>query len=471
MATALTPLAGFGLIAGFTAFMLVAVQLAFRHRAFNTRISFLLAGARLPWQLSGFAIAATWTWAIAVFVAAEKAYLTGWVGLFWFAVPNILALAVFSFGAKRIREIAPVGFTLSGAMRDRFSPRVQHAYQLTLISLATASSAVQLLAGGLIASTLTGIDFTVITIALAGAAMLYTFRVGFGASVLSDLVNLVFILGFGGLISVWIVREASWTTLVDGLGGVSGQHTSLFTGAGALVFLTFGINSVVTLLTGPWGDNNYWQFGWATEQRHVQKAFLFGAALFALIPVTMGIVGLTAAGAGLDVANTQLTNLAAILHWLPAWTVYPFLLYVLGVLITTIDSNYSVIAAFMGHDFSRGRDDANAVKRARLAIVGLTALSVGIANLPGITLIELWFFYGTFRIATFLPTVFALFTRRPSEFGMFWGITAACAIGVPLSAYGNLLGDWRATVAAALLTMAISGTIAFTVKPVRRNTR
>lgn len=39
---------------------------------------------------SAMSIAATWIWAPALFVSAEKAYANGFVGLFWFLVPNIL---------------------------------------------------------------------------------------------------------------------------------------------------------------------------------------------------------------------------------------------------------------------------------------------------------------------------------------------------------------------------------------------
>lgn len=448
---------GWAVILTFAVIMMTVMHFAFRSRAVNTRVGYLLGGGKMPWWFSGAAIAATWTWAIAVFVGAERAYLNGWVGLFWFAVPNILALILFSFGAKKVVHKYPNGFTLSGLMRERYSPRVQRAYHVTLISLATASCAVQLLAGGLIASNLTGINFFAMTVALAVIAMAYTMRPGFGASVVSDFMNLVFIVLFGGTIAVWIFREAGWDTFTAGLSGASGEYTGLIGGAGGLLFFTFAINSIIGLLTGPWGDQNYWQFSWATDHRHVQRAFLLGAFIFAFIPLTMGVLGIIAAGAGLQPVTTQLTNLAAVMAFLPEWTLYPFMLYVFGVLITTIDSNYSVIAAFMGHDFSRGKGDRQAVRRARLAVIAVTAAAVIIANYPGITLLQLFFIYGTFRIATFLPTVFTLFTDWTSERGMFWGITAACVIGVPMMTYGNLSGDWRYSAGAAMLTMIISG--------------
>lgn len=66
------------------------------------------------WLMSALSIAATWIWAPALFVSTEKAYSTGWVGLFWFLVPNALCLVIFIPFAKRIRKEMPEGMTLSG---------------------------------------------------------------------------------------------------------------------------------------------------------------------------------------------------------------------------------------------------------------------------------------------------------------------------------------------------------------------
>ena len=63
------------------------------------------------WIMSAFSIAATWIWAPALFVSTEKAYTTGWVGLFWFLVPNALCLVIFIPFAKKIRKEMPDGMT------------------------------------------------------------------------------------------------------------------------------------------------------------------------------------------------------------------------------------------------------------------------------------------------------------------------------------------------------------------------
>ena len=63
---------------------------------------------------TAMSVAATWIWAPALFTSAEKAYTSGWPGLFWFLVPNVSCLLLFIPFAKKIRERMPRGITLSG---------------------------------------------------------------------------------------------------------------------------------------------------------------------------------------------------------------------------------------------------------------------------------------------------------------------------------------------------------------------
>ena len=69
-----------------------------------------------------FSVAAAWIWAPALFVSAETAYTQGWVGLFWFVIPNVSCLVLFSFFAAKLRDRFPSGFTLSGYMRNYNCP-------------------------------------------------------------------------------------------------------------------------------------------------------------------------------------------------------------------------------------------------------------------------------------------------------------------------------------------------------------
>lgn len=90
---------------------------------------------------SAMSVAATWIWAPALFVSAEKAYINGFVGLFWFLVPNVLCLILFIPFAKRIRERMPKGISLAGFMGEQYhSEKVKGIYLFQLGSLAILST-------------------------------------------------------------------------------------------------------------------------------------------------------------------------------------------------------------------------------------------------------------------------------------------------------------------------------------------
>ncbi|MFQ8761810.1 MAG: sodium:solute symporter family transporter [Intestinimonas sp.] len=179
-------------------------------------------------------IAATWIWAPALFTSAEKAYTNGIPGLFWFLVPNILCLLIFVPFGKRMRAQAPEGITLSGYMKQRYhSTSVHGIYLFELSALSVLSTAVQLLAGAKILAAATGWPFWLLTVVLASIAFSYSQYSGIRASVLTDAIQMVFMLGCCALLVPWALSaDTGVSSLVQGLAGSSG-NTPVFLAARA----------------------------------------------------------------------------------------------------------------------------------------------------------------------------------------------------------------------------------------------
>ena len=455
----MTPVTGWALILAFFAFFMGVTWYAARNHDLSSKAGFLVASRDLGWVQAAFSIAATWIWAPALFVAAQQAYVHGWVGAFWFTVPNVLCLVIFAWFARRARELFPDGFTLSAAARERYSPRVQVLYLIAMIGLSVASFAVQLLAGAVVVTALTGIPFAAVTLALSVGTLSYTAYAGLRGSVVTDWLQMVVIgvVGCGLALAVTIIAGPS--VLARGLHGMDGTYTSLTSGAGAGVFWSFGLSTSIGLLSGPFGDQSFWQRAWAVRKEHVARSFLLGAAIFAVVPIVMSMLGFAAAGGAVPVTNPTLTNLAAILHWLPQWTVVPFLLYVFSGLVSTMSSQLAALSSFVGHDFLRG-DATRAVFHARWSMLVFAALAVAIALIPGLTVVQLFIFYGTLRACTLVPTM--LMIARPgrlSERWAFWGILGSLVLALPMSAYGNLTGTVPFVVAGSLAAIGVSGTL------------
>jgi len=208
-------LVGFVLIFGGLAYLMswmLTKNLSF------SKAQYLLANRRLKFWESSFSISATWIWAPALFVSAFQAYTNGWIGLFWFLIPNILCLLLFSMFAVKIKNQLPDGYTLSQFMAQRYSSRVQKMYWVTLVGLTVCAFAVQLLAGGALIASLTGIPYLWATIILALIPLTYSLAFGLKASVITDFVKMIMILGIGiFLIPMAITAGGGIDTVLAGL--------------------------------------------------------------------------------------------------------------------------------------------------------------------------------------------------------------------------------------------------------------
>ena len=179
------------------------------------------------------------------------------------------------------------------------------------------------------------------------------------------------------------------------------------------------------------------------------------------------ILGFIAAGNGLAVSNVQNTNLTAIAHWLPLWTVIPSTAMILAGLVSNLDSKLASIASLAGHDLINRQlggmthNETHMRMFAQGAMVLLVFLGIMIANIPGITVLYLFLFYGTLRAATLLPTVITLIRHHAflSEKGMFYGILASLCIGLPLFSYAGANGLTDLKIAGSLISVGASGCI------------
>src|SRR5690348_312029 len=94
---------GLVLLAIFAAASFGVTELA-RKTGRLTKKRYLVANRGVGWRPAAFSIAATWIWAPALFVAAQQGYTHGWVGVFWFTVPNVACLVIFAAFASRMRK-------------------------------------------------------------------------------------------------------------------------------------------------------------------------------------------------------------------------------------------------------------------------------------------------------------------------------------------------------------------------------
>lgn len=449
---------GIVILATYFILMMVATVMFTKKEVDNE--SFHVADRNMETISSAMSIAATWIWAPALFISADKAYNNGLPGLFWFVAPNILCLIIFIPFAKKIRKEMPKGVTISGYMRDKYnSEKVKSIYLFQLVTLTILSTGVQLLAGGKILSTITGIPFALMTVILAGIAYSYSQFSGIKASVMTDALQMILILVACGIFIPWaLTMDMGISNLIIGLTGKTGEYTSLFSGKGLELFFAFGLPTAIGLISGPFGDQCFWQRAFSIKENKIGKAFLFGALMFAIVPISMGILGFIAAGSGYVAIDSGIVNLELITHIFPNWVTIPFLFMIISGLLSTVDSNLCA-AASLTLDIIK----EPSLKISKGAMVILLAIGIFIANIPGITITHLFLIYGTLRATTLLPTIMTLKGIKLSAKGVYIGILTALLIGLPLFAYGTILNISAYKTIGSITTVLSAGIIALLV--------
>lgn len=446
------------------AFILLANYVVNRRRETH-KWSFLVADRRAGWIRTAFSIAAAWVWAPAFFVSAQQAYQNGWVGVFWFTIPNILCLILFSFFAHKIRNQHPKGVTLSEYMCGKYGAGVQKMYAFCLILLSLMSFAVQLLAGGMVISYLSGIEYGLATVLLATVAVIYSHRSGLKASFVTGVIKTLVIVAVGVGSAYFVALNSG--SFVSGLRGVGGDIESLFSGSGGAVFWSFGLSALIGIISGPFADQAFWQRAFAVEKRSVRKSFIVGALLYAITPLTMSVLGFAVAGSGIYVDNVQLVNIIAIDTWLPDWFMGFFVAMITIGLLSTLDASMSAVSSIIGNDFSKPH---RSIRNARASIIILAILGIGVANIPGLTIVGLFIIYGTLRSVSFIPTVLTIGTSmKLSGRGVLLGMASSLLIGLPISAYGNMSGNTVFIVSGSVVTVLVSGIVTVLVSRISRH--
>jgi len=358
--------------------------------------------------------------------------------------------------AKKIRREMPTGITLAGYMKEKYkSNNVKRVYLFQLVGLSVLSTGVQLLAGSKILSTVTGLPFWSLTVILAAIGYSYSQFSGIKASILTDAIQAVFMLLACAGFVFFGLKGCGVGNLASGLAGISGEYTSLFSEKSIELFFGFGLPTTIGLLSGPFGDQSFWQRAFTAKEKHIGRSFFMGALLFGIVPLSMGILGFIGAGSGYQVQEIGVLNFEIITWLFPAWTAIPFLFMIISGLLSTVDSNLCAVSS-LTTDIVK---DSN-LKLIKASMVLLLIAGIGIANIPGLTVTHLFLFYGTLRASTLLPTVLTLKGVKLTSRGITRGVVTALAIGLPIFACGTVWNSGLIKSIGSLTTVLLSGFVA-----------
>ena len=206
------------------------------------------------------------------------------------------------FGCNLYRGCQPQGYTFPQYIRSEYGRGVHVLYLIQFYFLQVCCFAVQIFAGATLMESVSGIPFLHTAAFLACVVIVYSTLGGLRASVATDFVQMALILAVLVVVIPRAVYQAGGVSqIVAGSGGIGGQYGNVFDG---WVVFSFGIPITIGLMSGPIGDQMYWQRGYAIGgDNKVRKAYLIGAALFILVPMSLGLLGFLAAADKVEFAH------------------------------------------------------------------------------------------------------------------------------------------------------------------------
>lgn len=490
MTTFMSETSGYLLLIGFAATMILVTCVYAHWRGARTRESFLAAGRNVRWWIGGPSIAAAWVWAGALFVSIQMAYEKGLPGIFWFTFPNIIALLVFIFLGPRIRKSFINGFTLPQFVAYRLQSRAVHnVFLIPFFFGQLVAVTFNIAAGGHLVHLLTGIPVTFVMPILALTALTYTLIAGLQASIVTDVVQMgLIVLAILVVIPAAVLSGGGWAAVSGGLSGVSGNFGNIFDPG---VAFSFGIVTSIGLISQTISDQMYWQRAFAMRQKEIVKAFVFGAFLFALVPLSFSLLGFMAANPAMHVvlpagSDPALIGVLTVKTFLPGFMVALFVVALLSGLCSTVDSALSATSSLWSTDVARhspaqraalnqrsiGAElsldeqvllagmDKNIVRQSRLAMVVLTLVGLGCGYatqmITGFGIKQLFLLSISMAASISVPIVLTLYWPRLSSRGVFWGVATAVVIGMPLFFYADAINNVGLTVAASVAMLGIS---------------
>ena len=457
----ISELLGYVILIAFGVLMfLVTFYFSKKHKS-KTKDSFLVANRKVNWFFGGTSIAASWIWAPALFISVQMAYTKGLAGIFWFTLPNIVALAIFAFLAPKIRKKLPYGYTLPQYIKYKLkSSRVHNVYLFPYFFYQVMAITVQLFAGGSLITLLTGIPLIIVMPILALIALIYTWVSGLEASIITDFfqIGLIILIGVIILPLTWSAA-GGFSSIVAGFGGLEGIKNIFDPG----VAFSFGVVTAIGLIAGAISDQQYWQRSFSIRRKHLVKSFLFGALLFGLVPIALSTLGFIAANPVLGIllppgVDVSMIGVQTVANLLPHGLLLLFIIMLLAGISSTLDSGLSATSSLWITDVLKNK--FRSINQIRFSMIGVLIIGLAIAILvtyiPGFGLKHLWWIVNTIAACVMIPTVLSLYWNRLSAKGVFWGVLISFIIGVPLFIYSNIINNATWIVFTTLFIVGIS---------------
>lgn len=458
LSSGLSSTLGFALMIGTGLVFLVIAYFIKQNLVRNTH-DYIVSNRKVGLGFGIGSVVSVWTWAMAVMMSTAMTYQWGLSGLFWFVVPNGLAVLAMVPLAKILKKRMPDGYTISEFVYKRFSYSKVAAgvVTTTMIFGILLEILINLKGTSVVMSIVFPIDWRVATMLTVVVVLAYSYFGGLWTSVMT------------GTINTWMITVPAAIVVVAVFGMIEGGAGAVYSAveAGDATNLSifeadaaagFGITLAFGLLAATVADQTFWQKVYAIKPNQVGRTFMWSGLLFYPIPICLGMLGLVALGYGI-VPDDFGGDIIAVGPYivshigLPMVLIIAYVLAILAACYSTVDGASSALSSIVAVDLVKRFWPATSESKL-FYITKLSMLLGGVVGaiivLSGVDFTSLVLTTYALKTSILLPLIFAITWKQTTSLGFVGGVVLAIAIGMPLrSIYGELVGT--------LSILAISG--------------
>jgi SSS family solute:Na+ symporter len=375
-----------------------------------------------------------------LFAPPEVGALIGLTGVLGYALGAAAPIAAFALLGKRLRRVVPAGHSLTEFVRLRFG-RVFHTYVIVVsILYMLIFVTAELTAIGGITALLSRLDGRVAIAAVASVTLAYTAYGGLRASLQTDRWQAWLLLVLLGIATFTVVQALP-------------APTSALAESGLLGIDRVGVEVAVTLIIAVTAANlfhqGYWQRVWAARNT---AALVYGAGIGIgmTLPIVLlvGVLGILAAGAGVDIGSPPVPFFA-LLGGMPTWIGLAVLVLSVTLVASSIDTLENGLAALVTAE----RRNIS-LQGARLVTVILMVPAIVVA-MQGYSVLQLFLIADLLCATAVVPALLSLWSRATSSAALAGAIAGLFGAVVPgwVSTGSIVSGIWLATFPDAVPTL------------------
>lgn len=415
---------------------------------------YMTAGNRVGFGIAAASMTATWIWASSLYASATSGYTYGISGPIHYGLWGaLMILFIYPFG-KRIREVAPKAHTLAEVMYARHG----RSSQLMLAGSNVVGSVISLMsnfiAGGVLIAMLSPFTFVQGVLFVALGVLSYTLWSGFRASVLTDFVQVVAMLGAVVVLIPVVFFAAGFPAAFEtGAANLTAEQGSFFSSE---AFLNQGAPYIAAVLAYAIGNQTIAQRLFAVREDLIKPTFVTATIGYGATVIGIGMFGVFALYLGIDPMDGDVNNLVPQMAatYLPAILIVLFFVMVIGALSSTADSDLAALASIVMTDVygqniaGRGKvDPRRMLLVGRITMVVATALAIAFASMR-LNILDLLVFVGALWGALVFPVIASFYWGKVTNRAFTTSVLVAlgCFIPVrfgwfPVDGFGGLIVD------------------------------